>query len=279
MMTWYIVCGFIPTFILSPIAGVWADRFNRKILIIAADALIATATFILAIVFLFGFGTILLFFVMAIIRAIGGGIQTPAVGAILPQIVPKEKLTKINGINGSIQAITMFASPLISAALLAFAAIETIFFIDVVTAAIAIVTLLFFLNIPDHKKGKQQSGYFHDFKQGLHYIQKHAFLKRFFIFFAIFFVLMAPASFLTPLQVTRSFGEDYWRLSTIEIAFSIGMTAGGGIIASWGGFPNRIKTMAFASIIMGICTFALGVVPFFWIYLAFMCLLQNKSTE
>lgn len=30
MMTLYIICGFIPTFILSPVAGVWADRYNRK---------------------------------------------------------------------------------------------------------------------------------------------------------------------------------------------------------------------------------------------------------
>jgi MFS transporter, DHA3 family, macrolide efflux protein len=39
-----------------------------------------------------------------------------------------------------------------------------------------------------------------------------------------------------------------------------------------GGFQNKIKTMGFASIIMGVCTFALGVVPNFWIYLAFMAL-------
>lgn len=83
---------------------------------------------------------------------------------------------------------------------------------------------------------------------------------------------MSPASFLTPLQVTGSFGDDVWRLSAIEIAFSIEMMAGGGIIASWGGFQNKIKTMAFASVIMGICTFALGIVPLFWIYLAFMAL-------
>ena len=42
MMTLFIICGFIPTFILSPVAGVWADRYNRKILIILADGLIAT---------------------------------------------------------------------------------------------------------------------------------------------------------------------------------------------------------------------------------------------
>ena len=262
MMTLYIICGFIPTFILSPVAGVWADRYNRKMLIILADGLIAIATLILAILFLMGFDSIWLLFVMAAIRAFGTGIQMPAVGAILPQIVPKDKLTKVNGTNGSIQAVIMFVSPMVSAALLGLTSIEMIFFIDVITAAIAIITLLA-LKISVHEKAaeKQTTSYFSDFKQGLQYVNNHDFLKKFFLFFAVFFVLMAPASFLTPLQVTRSFGDDVWRLSAIEIAFSIGMMIGGGIIASWGGFQNKVKTMAFASVIMGVCTFALGIVP------------------
>jgi len=272
MMTIYIICGFIPTFILSPVAGVWADRYNRKMLIVLSDGLIALATLILAILFLMGFDDIWLLFLMAAIRAFGTGIQTPAVGAILPQIVPKNKLTKVNGINGSIQAIIMFVSPLVSAALLGMATMEIIFFIDVVTAAIAIGTLLIFLKIPLHEKAKdkQTTSYLSDFKLGLQYVNSHDFLKKFFLFFALFMVLMAPASFLTPLQVARSFGDDVWRLTAIEIVFSIGMMAGGAIIAAWGGFSNKVKTMGFATVIMGVCTFALGSVPNFWIYLFFM---------
>jgi MFS transporter, DHA3 family, macrolide efflux protein len=274
MMTLYIICGFIPTFLLSPVAGVWADRYNRKLLIILADGLIAMATLILAILFLMGYDSIWLLFLMAAIRALGTGIQTPAVGAILPQIVPKDKLTKVNGANGSIQAVIMFVSPMVSAALLAMASIEIIFFIDVITAAIAIVTLLAFLKISVHEKAaeKQTTSYYTDFKEGLKYVNSHEFLKRFFLFFAVFLVLMAPAAFLTPLQVTRSFGGDVWELTAIEIAFSIGMMAGGGIIASWGGFRNKVSTMTLASVIMGVCTLALGIIPNFWIYLGFMAL-------
>lgn len=272
MMTMFILCGFLPTFILSPIAGVWADRYNRKMLIILSDALIAIATVILAIVFMMGYDAIWLFFVMAAIRAIGTGIQTPAVGAILPQIVPEDQLTKVNGTYGSLQALNMFVAPMVSAALLTTSSIEVIFLIDVVTAVIAILTLFVFLNIPVHGKAseKQATSYFTDFKQGLIYVKNHDFLKRFFLFFAFFFVLLAPAAFLTPLQVTRSFGDEVWRLTAIEIAFSLGMMAGGGIIASWGGFPNKVHTMTFASLIMGVCTLGLGIVPVFWVYLIFM---------
>ena len=160
MMTLFILCGFLPTFILSPFGGVWADRYNRKVLIILSDGLIAVATLIMAIVFLMGYEAVWLLFAMSAIRAIGTGIQGPAVGAILPQIVPEDKLTKVSGTNGSIQAIIMFVSPMASAALLTMSSLEIIFFIAVVTAAIAIVTLLVFLKIPfmlRHPRYKRQA--------------------------------------------------------------------------------------------------------------------------
>ena len=272
MMTISIICGFVPTFFLSPFAGVWADRYNRKILIILSDSLIAISTLVLAILFLMGYEALWFLFLMSAIRAIGTGIQGPAVGAILPQLVPEDNLTKVNGINGSIQALIMLVAPMVSAALLTMASMEAIFFIDVVTAAIAVFILLTFLHIPIHAKAaeKQTTSYFSDLKQGFIYIQNHAFVKKFFVFFAFFFVLAAPVAFLTPLQVTRSFGDDVWRLTAIEITFSIGMMLGGVFMASWGGFKNKIHTMTLAALVMGACTFALGVVPNFWIYIIFM---------
>ncbi|MFC4775812.1 MFS transporter [Paenibacillus sp. GCM10023252] len=272
MMAIFIICGFVPTFLLSPFAGVWADRYNRKLLIMIADGMIASVTLLLAITFMLGYDELWLLFAIAAVRALGAGIQTPAVGAILPQIVPEEQLTRINGINGSLQALMMFVAPIVSATLLTVASIETIFFIDVGTALIAILILLLFLRIPRHQKAAEQqtTSYMDDFRQGISYIQTHSFLKPFFLFLAIFFLLMAPAAFLTPLQVTRSFGDDYWRLTAIEIAFSVGMMAGGAFIASWGGFRNKIYTMTIATLMMGLCTIALGIVPVFWIYLAVM---------
>lgn len=90
------------------------------------------------------------------------------------------------------------------------------------------------------------------------------------MFCAGFFFLAAPVAFLTPLQVTRSFGNDVWRLTAIEITFSIGMMLGGIIMTSWGGFKNKVHTMTLSSLVIGVCTFALGMIPVFWIYLIFM---------
>jgi DHA3 family macrolide efflux protein-like MFS transporter len=152
------------------------------------------------------------------------------------------------------------------------ATIETIFFIDVITAAIAVSVLFLFLHVPVHAKAqtKQTTSYFSDMREGFTYIKKHEYIKRFFLFCAVFFFLVAPAAFLTPLQVVRSFGDDVWRLTAIEITFSIGMMVGGVIMASWGGFKNRIHSMTLSMLVTGACTLALGVIPVFWIYLTFM---------
>jgi len=272
IMTLSTLFGFLPTFFISPFAGVWADRYNRKRLIVLSDGITALSTLVLVLLFLAGQRSIWILLATSAIRALGAGIQMPAVGAILPQIVPEKELTRINGLNGSIQAVVMLVSPMISGALYQFAPMEGIFLIDIVTAALAIAILVFLLIVPTHEKASQEqvSNYLQDMQSGFRYIQNHAFIKRLFLYFSLAFFMAAPVSFLSPLQVARSFGDDVWRLTAIEIAFSIGMIGGGLWIASWGGFRNRIHSVAAAIAVMGLCTFGMGVIPDFWIYLLLM---------
>lgn len=272
MMTISIICGFLPTFFLSPFAGVWADRYNRKRLIILADALIAVATLVMAILFMLGYEALWLLFVISVVRSIGNGIQSPAVGALVPDLVPTEQLTRVNAANGSIQGFVTLTAPLAAAALLSVAPFETILFIDVVTAAIAIVALTTLVKAPVHAKAaqRQNTGYLNDLREGFAYIGSHPFLLRLFVFTAAFGFFMAPGAFLTPLQVVRSFGDEVWRLSAIEVAFAAGMLLGGVVMGVWGGLRNRVRTMTLAFLTMGFCTLALGLVPVFWLYLFFM---------
>ncbi|MDX9783393.1 MAG: MFS transporter [Spirochaetia bacterium] len=277
MMTLYIICGFLPTFFLSPFAGVWADRYDRKKLIILADAIIAAVTLLMAIVFLSGNRSFPLMLIVAAVRAFGSAIQQPAVGAILPQMVPQEYLTKVHGINGSIQSALSFAAPLLSGVLYSFMKLEAIFFIDAVTAALAIFLLAGFLRVAPHARALQRknlksqaSPYFKDMADGFRYIKEHRFLVGFFIYVGTFLILVTPAALLTPLQTARRFGEEVWRLTAIEMLFSVGMMAGGLLIAAWGGFKNRMLTMVASNIIMAFCTIALGLTEDFWLYLIVM---------
>jgi DHA3 family macrolide efflux protein-like MFS transporter len=272
MMTISIICGMLPTFFISPFGGVWADRFNRRYLITIADGLIALVTLVLALLFMAGYEYVWLLFISLVIRGIGAGIQTPAVNAFIPQIVPEEQLTRVNGINGTIQSVTMIVSPMLSAALLNFASIETIFFIDVVTAALAIAIVFLCIRTGPHAKAaeKQETHYLSDLKEGFRYIRKNSFIGQFFLFNALFNFFITPVAVMIPLQVTRNFGPDLWRLSATEITFFIGMTLGGAVIGVRGEFKSKIKTFALSFFIFGICSVMFGVMSIFWIYLACM---------
>ena len=111
MLTISTVCGFLPQIAISLFAGVWIDRYDRKKMIMLSDGIIAIATLVLAILFLTGYKSIWLLFIVLLIRSAGTGVQTPAVNALIPQIVPKEYLMKVNGINSSITSLIMFLSP------------------------------------------------------------------------------------------------------------------------------------------------------------------------
>ncbi|PRR86091.1 enterobactin exporter EntS [Clostridium luticellarii] len=268
MMTISIICGFLPTFFISPFAGVWADRYDRKLLIILSDSLIAVSTFIMAILFIMGYGSIWMLFVVSAVRAIGEGVQMPSVGAFLPAIVPMDKLTRVNGINSSIQSLVTLVSPMLSGVMLTVAAIEAVFFVDVVTAAVAVSIMILFLHVPAHGKALQDQklNYLGDMYEGIKYIKNHNFIKTLFIFCAVYFILIAPLAFLTPLQVARSFGNDVWRLTIIEVVYALGMMLGGLIMASWGGLKNKLHTMVLSTFVIAVSTFVLGLIHVFWIY-------------
>ncbi|HEY9087888.1 MAG TPA: MFS transporter [Anaerolineaceae bacterium] len=267
------LAGFLPQMVISLIAGVWADRYNRKLLIMLADALIAVSTLVLALLFLLGYSEVWLLYVISAIRSLGAGVQQPAVGALLPQIVPTEKLMKVNSINSTLQPILFIISPILAGAMLSLYRLEYIFFVDVVTAALAIL-LLISLHVPPHAKAaaQQATGYLDDFKAGVKYIHQHRVLRALFAFFAAVHVLVAPAAFLTPLLVARSFGEEVWRLTANEVTFFVGMILGGVLMTAWGGFKNRFRTIGLGCVLLGLGFFSLGIARDFYIYLAFMFL-------
>ncbi len=271
MMTAYIVAGFLPTFFLSPFAGVWADRYDRRKLIVLADAMTALVTLALAVVFTLRGTELWLFFLAAAIRAVGAAIQQPAVSSLLPQLVPEDRLMRVNGIQSTLMSANMLGAPALAGFLMSVAPLQVLFYVDVVTAALAI-GLLSFLRVAARPPvpGREGSSQFREIADGFQYIRGHAHLVPFFGYLGLILVLITPAAFLTPLQTARSFGGEVWRLTAIEMVFSVGMMLGGAVLAGWSGFTNRMRTMVASNLIMGACTVGLGVVPSFWVYLAVM---------
>lgn len=274
-MTLFTCAALLPMVIISPFAGVWADRYHRKHLINLSDGVIAVTTLLLAVLFLMGYDNMWLMLIVVIVRGLGQGVQSPAVSALIPQIVPQEHLMRVGGIQTTVQSLTMFASPMLAGVLLTFLPMAYIFFIDVGTAVIGISIVLFCVQVPKMERGPVTGGiraYLTELKEGMGYIGGISWLKILLGYATLFGICMTPASMLTPLQVTRTFGDDVWRLTAIEIGFAVGMALGGLVISLWGGFKNKVHTMILACFLFGATTLLFGIVPSFWWYLLVMLL-------
>lgn len=264
------VFGMLPQAIISIFGGVWADRLNRKVLIIAADASIAVTTLALAIFMMLGYFELWLIYLTLAIRSTGAGIQSPAVMALIPQLVPTDKLLRVNGVFQSIQSGILLISPAAAAGIYASMSIVAVFWVDVVTAIIGI-GLLLLIRVPTVRT-VVDTGYFTDLVLGVRYTFSHAFVRWLLVLFGIVFVLTVAPSMLTPLMVVRSFGDEVWMLTVNELAFSVGMLGGGVLVAVWGGLKNKVLTVLVASVVFGALSIALGLSTDMWVFFGFMLL-------
>lgn len=241
----------LPQIIISLWGGALADRFNRKYMIMLADGFIALATLGLAISYWTGFQDKILLLIVLAIRSTGAGIQSPAVNAIYPQIVPKENLIKIQGINQTINAVCLLLAPAIGGVLLGSIGLVWAFMVDVVTAIIAI-TIMSIIKVERQNTAVNTNSMISDIRAGIGYVFEHSELKKLIVFYAIAFILLTPAMVLSPLMVERTFGNEVWRLTANEIIWTIGSFIGGVFIA----FRKQIKNKAFA---IAVCFVAFGV--------------------
>ena len=268
----FTVCSYLPQFFISFVAGAWADRYSRKKLIIGADSLIALATFLMVLAIpRITDKTIILngLLAMSVIRSFGAGIQTPAVNAVIPQLVPEDQIMRFNGINATMQSVVQFAAPAAAGVLLTVCTLSSTLIIDIATA-IAGIGLLSAVMIPKQTLQSEGASVFIDMKIGIKYTLSDKLIGKVLTVYGLFIFLCVPAGFLSQLFVSRVYGETYWYLTAVELAGVIGMAAGGLLMSIWGGFKSRIKTMSVGLIAFGSLAIGMGLSKQFALYLTLM---------
>jgi DHA3 family macrolide efflux protein-like MFS transporter len=254
--------GMLPQIIVGPFAGALVDRWNRRIIMIVADGTIAAFSLLLA--YLFATGTVQIWHVYAImaVRSIGGAFHFPAMSASTPLMVPKEQLTRINGLNQALQGVNSLVAPPVGALLLGLLPTQGILLIDVGTALLAILPLLF-LSVPQPTRPEGQPGVranlFKDVRDGLAYIRTIPGLTTI-IFMALFLnFLLVPSGALVPLLVTKHFGKGAIELGLMESVMGVGIISGGVLLSIWGGFKKKILTTLIGIIGLGIGVMLTGL--------------------
>lgn len=208
---------------------------------------------------------------MSAVRSLGAGIQTPAVNAVIPQLVPEDQLMRYNGIHAVMQSVVNFAAPAAAGAVFAAGTLRTTLMIDIITAVIG-NSLLFCLTLPEQDPLIEKSGVFSDIKIGMKYAFSKKVIGKLLLVYGMFTFFCVPAGYLAGLFVRREFGGTYWYLTAVEVVGFAGMMAGGVVMSIWGGFRRREITLAAGLLTFGILAAGMGFSENFILYLSLMLL-------
>ena len=100
-----LILKLLPTFFVGPLAGVVADRFDRKKIMIASD--VARGIVVLGFLFIDSPGQVWLVYTLAAFQVIGATFFDPAKSAAIPSIVSREELFVANAISGASWSVTL----------------------------------------------------------------------------------------------------------------------------------------------------------------------------
>ncbi len=266
------LAGMLPQVALGPFVGVLVDRWNRRLTMMAADAVVALATLALAYLFWADVIQVWHVFVILFIRALGGGFHFPAMQSSTSLMVPEAQLTRIQGLNQALNGGMNIAAAPLGALLLGVLPIQGILMIDVGTAVFAIVPLIFiFVPQPEKQTAEspsERTSFWADMEAGLRYVRGWPAILILMLMSMIINLVLTPTFSLIPLLVTDHFGGSAMQLGFLEAAAGVGIVAGGLLLGAWGGFKRRILTSLAGLIGIGAGTLLIGFAPANALFLA-----------
>jgi len=264
-LTTAMVFQYLPSIFLGPFIGALVDRWNRKKVMIYADALVALATLGLAALYWAGLMQLWHVYAILFIRSLGGTFQWPAMQASISMMVPPRHLARVSGINQAIRGALNIAAPPLGALLLAWLPMYGVISVDVLTASLAI-PLMIFATIPQPSRESSNtsltfSNLAGDVKEGVRFVLQWKGLRNMIFIAIILNVLSNPAFSLMPILVTDHYSGDVWQFSLMESLFGVGVIIGGSAMGIWGGFKRKINSAVLGLALFGLGTSIIGITP------------------
>ena len=258
--------AMLPMIVFGPFAGALVDRWNRRLVMIAADGAVALASLWLAYMFWIDAVQVWQVYLIMFIRALGGSFHWPAMQASTTLMVPEKHLTRVAGMNQTLYGALNIVGPALGALAMALMPLSAVMMVDVSTALLAILPLLFVVVPQPEPSARLEPGavrpsLFTDIGQALRYIRGWPGLMALIGAAMIFKIALTPAFALLPLLVNQYFSGDAGQLALIEGIFGVGVVVGGLTLSVWGGFHRRIYTMLGGMLVLTAGLLAMGLVP------------------
>ncbi len=256
------LAALIPGVALGPFIGTLVDRWDRRRTMIMADAVVAAAALVLAILFALDVVRIWHIYAILAIRSIGSTFHWPAMSVSTTLMVPKQHFTRIAGLNRSLQGSADMLSPLMGAVLVSAIPMACVLAIDVVTACIAIVPLLWIRlpELPPHPARGNRS-FWQDLREGFQFVWSWPGLRGVLGISMALNALGGAAFSLLPLLITTKFHGAAFHLATLQTAEGAAVIATGLVVAAWGGFKHRMRAAVVGMAVSGVWFLCLAAVP------------------
>jgi len=195
MMGTFLIMSMIPRVVFAPIAGVIGDRFNRKAIMVYMDFARGALIFLLAFMAYKDTLTLSIIYITQLVVSTMDIFFGPATGAMLPDIVPKEHLTRANSILGAINSFSYIIGPAMGGILYPLG-IGMVFILNALSFIVSGISEIFIQYEQTTERKKMSVGqFFEDLKGGF------AFLKERSDIFTVMMFAMIVNFLLTPVIV------------------------------------------------------------------------------
>ena len=197
----------LPGVLVSPFAGVFVDRIDRKRLLILMDFIRGLFMCLVSIAAFKGFLEIWMVFVAGVALSVCGAFFHPATNAIIPDIVPKSKLTNANSIFGMIFSGSNIIGSSLGGFIFQLVGAPIMFLFNGLSFIFS-GSSISFVKIPKHVKAVKEQHFFTDMKDGFVFMWKFRGLRYMLIMASIlnFFAYIAIVLFLPLFQRTEGLG-------------------------------------------------------------------------
>lgn len=263
--------GMLPMAILSPLVGPFIDRINKKFLLIFYDAIVAVIALGL---FIYGINhevyPLWMVFITIGIRAVAQTAQMPTVQSIMPTMVPKHEITRVNGQFGMIQSLVFIVSPGIGAFMVAAFPIHWVILLDVIGFILG-AGMLLLVKIPEVSTQGEKIAVFRDAKEGFNILRNNKPMWKMTLIGGLFMLLFMPAMSLYPLVTTKYFGGTIVHAGWVEVLYAAAMLVGSFAVGIFGKVKDRMPWIIMAYLVVGLTIGGSGFLPGnmtgFWIFL------------
>ncbi|MCB9134777.1 MAG: MFS transporter [Anaerolineales bacterium] len=258
-----------PFLIMSPIAGVMVDRYNRKTMMAVSDIGAGVATIIILILNAMGVLQVWHLYIAAAIQGTFNTFQWPAYSSAISLMVPKEQYGRVNGMMALVEMGPGVLAPMLAGALLPFIGLTGILTVDVVTFILAVGALMVVF-IPQPKQtaeGKQAEGnLWKEAAYGFRYIFSRPSLLglQLVFFFGNFFAGIGQAV-IAPMILART-GNNELIFGSVQSIGAIGGIIGGVAMSAWGGFKRRVHGVLAGWLFSGIMITIFGWGTNVWVW-------------